>query len=102
MPAAILPDMIGLMRYTVILFAVLVFALVLAAAGEGACAECIHGCCARTEGPRRLLSAARKILSVLTGRIETLTRLAASPLAGILSGAMPLTPSHGEVAQLRI
>jgi len=102
MPAAILPDMIGLMRYTAILFAVLVFALVLAAAGDGACAECIHGCCARTDGPRRLLSSVRKMLRVITGRIATLIRLVASPVADVISSSIPLMLSRGKVAPLRI
>lgn len=94
--------MIGLMRNVAILFAVLVVALVLATAGEGACAECFHGCCVRNDGVRRLISAIRRVLRRLTSLVGPVMQAVFTPPRGFLNHAVHLTPSAIEVAPLRI
>ncbi|PKQ38466.1 MAG: hypothetical protein CVT59_04405 [Actinobacteria bacterium HGW-Actinobacteria-1] len=94
--------MIGLMRNVAILFAVLVVALVLATAGEGACAECVHGCCVRNDGVRRLISAIRRVIRRLTSLVEPVMRAFFTPPLGLQDHAVRPTPCAVEVAPLRI
>lgn len=94
--------MIGLMRNIAILFAVLVVALVLATAGEGACAECVHGCCVRNDGVRRLISAIRRVIRRLTSLVEPVMQAFFTPFSGLQNHAVRPTPCAVEVAPLRI
>lgn len=94
--------MMGLIRNIAILFAVLVFALVLATAGEGACAECVHGCCVRNDGVRRLISAIRRVIRRLTSLVESVMQAVFTPPSGLSNHAVRPTPCAAEVAPLRI
>lgn len=102
MPAAILPVMMGLMRNAAILFAVFIVAMALTVAGEGACGVCLHGCCARDESVRRLISAIRRVLRRLTSLLEPVMKAVFTPPVGFLNHAVHPTPSATEVAPLRI
>lgn len=93
--------MIGIMRSAAIVLAVLVFAVVMAAAGDGACSECVHGCCGRSDGARRLISAVRRLLRSLAGLVEGPAQAIASHVARAFLGDRLLTPC-GEVVPLRL
>lgn len=100
-PAAILPDMMGLMRSVAILFAVLVIALVFTMAGDASCSECLHGCCARNGGIRHLVSAIRRAIRRMVDTFRPLALLVVAYLGEIVAGMYTPTP-RAETVSLRI
>ena len=94
--------MIGLVRNAVILFAALVLAVLIVAAGEGTCGGCVHGCCVRTDGPRRVLSSARRIFRMVIGLVGAESRTVAHGLTHGPCHVMHPTPWCEEVTALRI
>lgn len=49
-------------RYTVIVLAVLVFAIIFVVCGEGSCGACVHMCCVKSDRADRLRTAMGRIL----------------------------------------
>jgi len=94
--------MMGLIRNLAILLAVFIVAMVLTVAGEAACGECIHGCCARSDSVRRLISAIRRVLRRLTSVVQTVMQAVFMPPLGFLNHADHPTPNATGVAPLRI
>lgn len=94
--------MMGLMRNAIVLFAVLAFAVVLAMTGEGECGECLHGCCARGEVIRRLVSFARGVRRALGNPIVSITQRVVSRCSGLVPRTRLPIPILNEAASLRI
>lgn len=107
MGVAILSSMYALMRFTAIVFSVLVFAIVLTACGEAfACGGCVHACCVKTDRPdRRQQSAVEQISTACDKAVHfapSAASLTTAPLLQVAS-AQPTPPLlAAKVAQLRI
>lgn len=93
--------MIDLMRSVAILLAVLVIAVSFAVAGEGFCAECGQGCCARPGVIRRVATSIGRVFTRAVRLLPMVTEMREGPASGI---SMPAAGSlsYREVVSLRI